>query len=97
VVFCRRSPANDELHAITYRDRQPPSHLRIQIQEVSTTDGRKGQPVEGMPVDRPLDADLCLRAEELNGPGRQLYSKEVPEAADKESATGQEVARPVAT
>ncbi len=58
--------------------------------------GRKSEPAERMPVDRSLDADLCLGAEELNGPGRQLDPKEAPKTADKESATGQGVAWPVA-
>ncbi len=97
IVFGKRSPANDELQAITFRDREPPSHLGIQIQEVSAIGRRKSQTVEGMPVDRSLDADLCVGAEELNGAGRQLDPKEVPEAANKETATGQGAAGPVAT
>jgi hypothetical protein len=97
IVFGRRSTANDELKAITFRNREPPSQLDIQIQEMSGISGRKGQPNEGLPVDRSLDADLCLGAEELNGPGRQLDPKEVPEAADQESASCQGVVRRVAT
>jgi hypothetical protein len=97
IVLGRRSTANDELKAITFRNREPTSQLGIQIQEVSGIGGRKGQPVEGMPVNRSLDSDLCIGAEELNGPGRQFDPKEVPEAADKESASGQGAARRVAT
>jgi hypothetical protein len=65
-VLGRRSPANDELQTLTLRNRQPPSHVGIQIQKVSAFGGRKGQALEGMPVDRSLDADLCLGAEESN-------------------------------
>jgi len=97
IVFGRRSTANDELKAITFRNREPTSQLGIQIQEVSCICGRKGQPDEGVPVDRSLDADLCLGAEELDGPGRQLDPKEVPEAADKQSASCQGVVRRVVT
>jgi len=50
-----------------------------------------------MAVDRSLDADLCLGAEELSGSRGQLDPKEVPEAADEEAATGQGAAGPVAT
>jgi hypothetical protein len=64
---------------------------------VSAIGGRKGQTVEGMPVDRSLDADLCPGAEELNGAGRELDPKEVPKAADKKTAAGQGTAGPVAT
>ena len=97
IVFGRRSPANDELQTITFRDDEPPSHLGIQIQEVTAIGGRKGQPVEAMAVDRSLDADLCLGAEELSGSRGQLDPKEVPEAADEKAATGQGAAGPVAT
>jgi hypothetical protein len=62
-VLGRRSPANDELQTLTFGDRQPPSHLGIQIQKMVAFGGGKGQAVEGMPVDRSLDVDLCLGAE----------------------------------
>jgi hypothetical protein len=81
IVFGRLSPANEELQAITFRDRELSSHPAIQTEEVSAVGGRKGEPVEVMSVDRSLDADLCLGPEELNGPRRQLNPKEVPEAA----------------
>jgi len=87
-VLASRPPPNAELQAITFRDREPPSHLGIQSQEVGAIGGRKDQPVERVPVDRSLDAYLCLGAEELNRPARQLDSEEVPEASDKKSAAG---------
>jgi hypothetical protein len=59
--------------------------------------GRKRQPLERLPVDGSLDADLCPGAEELNGLAGQFDSEEVPEASDKPSAAGQEVAGRIAS
>ncbi len=90
-------PPNPELQAITFRDCEPPSHLGVEIQEMGAICGRKRQPLERLPVDGSLDADLCRGAEERNGLAAQLDSEEVPEASDKPSAAGQEVAGRIAS
>jgi len=90
-------PPNPELQAITFRDCEPPSHIGVEIQEMGAICGRKRQPLERLPIDRSLDADLCPSAEEHNGLAGQLDSEEAPEALDKPSAAGQEVSARIAS